>query len=387
MALSITYTPPSQSSVQDDLIYTVADAAKVVDPVTYANFKFIGDVYIGATLVARIKRVPDPTTGIGVFNIAQIVRNYLNASFDPVAAALVAQESGDAIWTASVTMHFGEEWNYTPTYDIIVDSTRLFFNNYNGRLIGLTSSLIGKSDKVITNSPFTRQVLLSSPYFFVPYFPTSTGAVSVIVTPAGGGSGFTTSFTPSGANVQQLLNISPSALNAVHAGTITAATISYKVQIGGQTFTVQIICESIYQPYMLHFLNQYGGFDSRLFTKVSRKTVDITRKDFGKLPYTVDGSGNVSYKTGNGVYNEKRSVYSSLYQEKMVLNSDLLTDAEYAWLEELVVSPMVYMEDGGYFYPISIADSNYEARKYVNDDLTSLTLNIQIGNPLNTQFR
>jgi len=387
MPLTIKATPPTYSSVQGDLIYTVLDSDKIADPDTYANFKYIADVYIGAVLVARIKRVADPVTGIGIFNVGQIVRNYLASFFNPTAGILVAQQSGDGIWTVSPTLHFGEEWDYTPAYDVVVDISRLFFNNYNGRLAGTLSSLIGKNDKVISNRPSTGHVLLGSNYLFVPYFAEATGAVTVAITPIGGGSGFSTTFTPSSANMMELLNVSPVALNAMHSGAITAATTSYVVQVGSQSYTFQVICEPIYQPFMLHFLNQYGGFDSKLFAKVSRNTIDITRKNYGRLPYAVDSDGQVSYKNANGVYNESQSTYSSQWMEKMVLNTDILTDAEYIWLEELLLSPMVYVEDNGYFYPITITDTTYEARKVINDDLTNLSINIEFGNQLNAQYR
>jgi hypothetical protein len=387
MALSIKYTPPAYSSLQDDLIYTVADNAKVSDPDTYPNFKFIGDVYVGGNLVARIKRVPNPDTGIGVFNIGAILRNYASTLFNPAAGVLVAQVAGDGRWTASVTMKFGEEWSYTPTFDIVVDTARTFFNNYNGRPNGNTSSLIGKTDKIVSNRPFSGQVLQSSSFYLIPYFPTGTGTVSVVVTPSGGGSGFTTSFAPSAANILQQLNIAPGALNAIHPGAITSATTSYTVAIGAQAYTVRVICEAQYTPYMVHFLNQYGGFDSKIFSKVSRRNLDVTRKDYGRQPYTVDSDGQVSYKSSNGVYNEFRSTYASHYKEKLTLNTDLLTDQEYTWLSDLILSPLIYLEVGGLFYPIVITDNNYESKKVINDDPTNLTINIEFGNQLNAQYR
>lgn len=387
MALTIKFTPPAFSSTQDDLVFTVADAAKVDDPVSFPNFKFIGDVYIAGNLVARVKKVPDPVTGIGIFNIGMIVRNYAGALFNPSAGALVAQQLGEGLFSVTVTMHFGEEWNFTPTLDIVVDSARVFFNNYNGILVGNSSSLIGLADKVASNQPTTGKVFLSSGYSFLSYFPTSTTPVPVVITPTGGGTGFTTSFTPSSANALQIINVAPANLNALHAGTIAPGASSYTVAIGGQTYTYKIICEPIYQPFMIHFLNQYGGFDSKIFSKLSRQTLDIVRTNFGKLPFAVDSDGQVTFKNSNGVYGETQAVYSSLYTQKSALNSDLLTDAEYAWLADLLVSPLIYIENGGFFFSVTITDTTYEAKKTVNDDLTNLLINIQFGNQLNAQFR
>lgn len=387
MALTITATPADYSSLQGDLIYTVSDADKVADPVSFADFKFIGDVYVGATLVARLKKVPNPVTGIGIFNVGPVVRNYLTTTFDPLINSLVAQEMGDAALNLTVTLKFGEEYNATAFLNVTVDSARIFFNNYNGRLVGITSSMLRVLDRVASNRPFIGKTFLTSVYNLIPYFSTTTATVDLIVTTFGGGIVYSTTFTPTAAGAMQVLNVAPVALNALQPGTITPSTFMYTVQIGDLTYTYHIICEPMYQPFMLHFLNQYGGFDSRIFSKVSRKTYDITRADFGKLPYTVDGAGAVTYKSNNNVYNENRSTYSVQYNEKLQLNSDLLNDGEYAWLGDLILSPMIYIEDGGYFFPCVITDTSYEPKLVVNDDLTNLTINIEYGTQLNAQFR
>lgn len=387
MAYTITYTPPVYSSVHDSLVYTVSYPEHTSDPVTYPNYKFIGDVYIGAVLVARIKKVPDPITAIGIFDVGQIVRNYLTTVFNPSAASLVAQQMGDGVFSVSVQMKFGEEYAFTDTLNSVTDSARVFFNNYNGRLTGITSSLSSFTNKIATNRPLANQTFLTTPFNFISYFPIVGTGISIVVTPTGGGIAYSGTITPSASFVLQVINVSPVALNATQAGTITANTTSYTVVIGGQTFTFSLICEAQYTTYMVHFLNQYGGFESKLFTKVSRRTFDVTRKDFGKLPYTVDSGGIVTFKNANGVYNESRSAYSEQYKEKLQLNTDNLTDAEYIWLQDLILSPMVYIEQGGYFFPCVITDNNYEPKKNVNDDMSNLTINVEFGNQLNSQYR
>lgn len=378
--------PADYSSVHGDLIYTVYDAHSA-DSDTYPNYKYIADVYVDGSLIARIRKVQNPTTGIGIFNIGQVVRNYLATSFDPSPSILVSQQLGSGAFYIPVIVKFGEEYSYASYYDITVDSERKFFNNYNARLVGSTSSLTAKADKLATNNSLTGRVLHSSSFYFVPYFPTSTSLVSVSVTPSGGGSAFSTSFTPSSAYNLQVINISPGALNALHAGAITSSVKYYTVQIGSETYTIYIDCEAMYDTYMVHFLNQYGGFESKLFTKVSRKKYKVDRKDFGKLNYTVDSSGVVSYKNSNGVYNESRSVYSAQFEEKLTLNSDLLTDAEYTWLADLIFSPMVYIQEGAYFFPAVLSESDYEPKKAINDDLTNLAITVEYGQALNAQYR
>jgi hypothetical protein len=388
MSLTILAGPAQYSSVHDDLVYTVSEPTHTADPVTYPNYKFIGDVYIGGVLIARIKKIPDPLTQIGIFNVGQIVRNYLTTLFNPTGSVLVAQTLGDGQFSVTVTMKFGEEYNGTSFTALVSDSPRTFFNNYNGRLVGVTSSLSAFTNKLATNRPATvSNVFQTSNYSFISYFPTSTSPVSYTITPIGAGVGFSGTIIPTNAYELEIINVAPGALNVISPGCIISGTTGYTVTIGSQTYTFNVICEAVYTPYTLHFLNQYGGFESKIFTKVSRKTYAIEKKDFGKLRYTVDGAGAVTYKNANNVYNEGRSVYSSQFTEKLLLNSDFLTDGEYSWLAELILSPMVYVEDGGYFFPCVISESNYEFKKAVNDDLTNLSLSIEYGQQLSAQYR
>jgi hypothetical protein len=387
MALTILYTPPAFSSAQDDVIYTVSETVKTADPTTYPNYKFIADIYVNGTMVTRLKKVQDPVTGIGIFNIGEVIRNYVVPVFNPSPNVLVAQELGEGSFSARVQVKFGEEYAFTSFYNVTVDIPRRYYNNYNGRLKGLDSSLQPFANRVASGRPVRNSVFLNSTFALLSFFNTSTSAVPVKVTPVGGGSVYNTTFTPSDINNMAVLNLAPKALNALHPGTITAATRFYAVQIGLIVYEFEVICEPIYEPYTVHFLNKYGGFDTKIFSKVSRNTIKIDRKAYGKLRFQVGSDGIPSYVNSNGVYNESRSTYSSQFTEAMVLNSDLLTDEEYVWLQELVVSPMVYLQDGQYFFPCGITDTDYEPKQFRNDELTNLTINIEFGNQLNAQYR
>lgn len=377
--------PANYSSVNGDLIYTVYDAHST-DSATYPNYKYIADVYVDSVFVTRIKRVQDVSSGLGIFNIAPILRSYLSATFDP-ASGVVSQEIGEGEFFLSVDVKFGEEYGYTDYLEVVTQAGVTVFNTYNARLIGSVNILSTKVDKIASSRPLTGQVMFDSSYYFIPYFPTSLDPVSLTVTPTGGGTVYSTTFTPSVIYNLQSLNISPGALNALQAGTITSSTTSYTVEIGGQTLTIQVICEPIYDNYPVHFFNQFGGFETKLFSKVSRSSIKVERKDFGKLNYTVAADGTVAYKSANNVYYENRSIYASQFEEKLILNSDFITDSEYIWLRDLIASPMVYVEQSGYFYPVLIGETDYDMKKAVNDDLTNLTISLEFGQSLNAQYR
>ncbi len=387
MSLSIKYTPTQYSSFQDNLIYTVL-SDKVSDPATYPNFKYIGDVYIGGVQVARLKKIADPVTGIGVFDVAQIVRAYCETTFSPTFGQLAAQVLGDTAFNLSVVMKFGEEYDFVEYLNITVDSSRVFFNNYNGRGLALNTSLLLLGDKVASRRPTTGQARLTERYNLVPFFPTTTGVIAITVTPVGGGLGYIDTVIPDNAYDLQIINLAPANLNSFQAGTITEETQYYDVQIGSQTYRFNVVCEAVYTAQNIHFLNKLGGFESKSFNKVSRYSVSSQKSDYGKYPYTIGADGGVTGFDGNNVYNEVRPVYASQFTESKVFNTDLLTDDEYAWLSDLMLSPMVYIEEAnGDFFPVRIVDTSYEIRKAVNDGPTNLTINVQYGATLNAQYR
>jgi hypothetical protein len=112
--MTIQSTPPSYASVHADLLYVVAEPAKTADPVAYPNYKYICDVYVGGVLAARLKRVPDPTYKLGVFNIGAVVRNYMTSLFNPTGA-LVSQVAGEPNFYLSVLVKFGKSTPTPPT--------------------------------------------------------------------------------------------------------------------------------------------------------------------------------------------------------------------------------------------------------------------------------
>lgn len=387
MSLTVAFTPPAYSSFNEDLIYTTK-SDKTADPSTYPNFKFIGDVYIGGLLVARLKKDPNPTTGVGVFNIGQVVRSYIQTLFNPTFGQLVMQVLGNQLFNLSVQMKFGESYNFTDFLNVTIDSMRPFFNSYNARGGAFNSSLAQVLDKVASNRSTFCQAILSQRFNLIPYFPTSTSSIPITITPAGGGIPYSTTIPVTSAYDMQIINLAPANLNAVQPGTITANTKHYDVVIGSQSYRFYVICEATYTPYMIHFLSKYGGFESKSFNKVSRYSIAITRTTFGKYPYTIGSDGVAQEATTNRVYNELSSTYASQYTESKVFNTDFLNDQDYSWLSDLMVSSMIYLEEpNGDFFPVVITDSNYDIKKNVNDGLTNLTLTVSYGATLNAQYR
>jgi hypothetical protein len=120
-----------------------------------------------------------------------------------------------------------------------------------------------------------------------------------------------------------------------------------------KTIDVDNSCAN-YEVYRLHWLNSLGGFDAFNFTMVSTESVEIENKEYKKVQ-----------ALGYQKTDRLKTKYFTKLTERITLNSDLLTDAESAALEQLVVSPVVMLETSATSYvPVNIVANNYVKRKY-----------------------
>jgi hypothetical protein len=375
-------TPPSYSSVNDPLVYVAYDAHSA-SPSTYPDYKYVAEVWINGTQQFTGKYFPNPTTNRGIMDVGAVVREYVASTLE-IAAGIKAAEYGEGEWSLSVVVKIREEYSGTVGAVVLTDSTRVYFNHYNGRINSFTK-LGDYTAKPLTSRGTTINLRYSAKNYFIPYFSQTTSSFNVVIT--GGTSTRTKSITPSAANTLQLLNISVDAINTEYPGNFTTSTTSYTVAVGGTTYTINIICDGLYTNYHLHFMNAWGGYETMLFNKVSKKTFDIQRKSYQQLAYRVDGSGVVSIATGSIMHRQKKE-YAGRYTEKLSLNTDWLSDTDYQWLADLVMSPQVYFEDQyGNIYPVVLSETNYQFKQHIVDGLINLMVTVEFGNNTKTQWQ
>lgn len=374
-------TPPAYSSVNDSLVWVVYDAHST-NPITYPNYKYVAEAWINGSKVATSRRFQQPDNNMGVFDFGAVIREYITATLPTIGTGLLAKEMGQGAFSIDVVIKIREEYNGTIGAIVLTDSTRTYFNHYNGRTSEFTI-LSSLGAKPLSTRQINIEVFSSNDNFFLPYFAPSSASFNVVVT---GASTHTKTITPTALNTIQLLNISPTAINNEWAGTINAATQSYTIAVGGTTYTCNIVCEAIHTNYPIHFLNQFGGFETFNFYKVHKQSFEITKKGWKQLPYRVDGSGVVSVKTGN-IMNEQQSNFGVKFSEKLKVSTNLLNDADWQFLFQLVCSPLVYLQDGTTLYPITIQQNNYEVKQIQVDNWEQLELEVVFGTTYKTQFR
>ena len=146
---------------------------------------------------------------------------------------------------------------------------------------------------------------------------------------------------------------SPASLNAVVGGIVlgsqpivTDAVKSYTIQCFQSgpnvvseilSFTVEEPCR--YEPIRIHFLNQYGGFDSFNFNWRNQES-DSTKKANGMYdPYRVV-SGGLSYENQDS----SKGTLQTTTTTNIKARSEYLTEAENDWLRQLFRTRKIFLE-------------------------------------------
>lgn len=172
---------------------------------------------------------------------------------------------------------------------------------------------------------------------------------------------------------------------------ITASVASYTVQFYDGSDTVsQLMTYNIvdncsrFDNYRFHWLNELGGWDSYNFSLLSKNNLKISRDSFNRSLGTPTAS-TMTYAIGD------RGKINNYVQatESITVNSDWLSDAEFIWLRELVLSPNVFIEDNSTgtlrLLPVLMTDTNYETKKIANESLNQLQLTFEYGKTIERQ--
>lgn len=374
--MTFTTVPESRAGVNYPLVWVVYDA-NAIDP-TKTDYKYVGELFVAGVKVYTERAYPRPSGAFGVFDFAAIIRNYVNPTFSPNIALSFTQFNIAHFRTADIEIKIREEYNGTVGSVVATSTAAQYYNTYSERP-ELTNPINSYTNKFASSRPYkTINLLSTTSAYFVPYFKTAAGTVSLNIV---GASSISTTLTSTVDNSVLMVNIAP----VLYTGAIGAAE-SYTATIGSETYFVNIICAGMLKNYTVHFLNKFGSFESMLFNKVSRRRNQIERKNYRQQPYRVNSSGVVSFSNGN-YRHEQQVQFAGSISEKVRLQTDFINDDEYRWLSQLVASPIVYVEDAGVFYPATITDSSYEYKEHVVDSLTTLSIEVDFTGLINTQFR
>jgi hypothetical protein len=385
MAITSLFAPSGEPSVQDSLWHVVSS-----NNVAGQDFKFVFDIFVGGVQQVRVKQFPDPTTLNGYFDAGPIVRNGFTYSwFVPENATddvYLCQPSASGQISQLYQIRFGEDVSGITTSNLASGEVRAY-NWSPPAFKRKTFDSTTKLNKYYTNRP-TGARINTGAKLLIPFKTNATLTLKVdtynqsnalIATTTDG------STYANGGYVQ--LDIGTAAINARLGTIITDAVKYYDVYFNTfDKFRVVLSCNPKYNPTNLYFLNKWGMYDTATFDLLSRLTSDVERKAFTQRDFR-QGPSSVTYFDANNVYNETKTNYENREVLSLRLTMDAPTDNEFVWLSELITSPQIYMEQDGYYYPVTLKNNTYEYSKYINNRLRPFEVDIDINQTRQRQLR
>jgi hypothetical protein len=397
MAVTIITTPKDYSPVYNEMVYTASSTN-----VAQTNFSFLVDIYINGsgTKTARLRIPPEPNGNYCVVDIHRVLE--ASANTDLIDTSNTSDYQVTLPSKVDYIVKFGEEYGTTITQypDLTVDSTRYAINGSLERNEFIDYDWTewtpsNSTKKFLTNSPDTLYTSIND-YGTLTVFNNSFCDGWQVLTYQEDGTLINVYRSAISGDLNEIIFVpsNPSSLNLVDNANLTFGTQPiidsnvgyYTIQIYNdlegipvsstelKTFYIREKCKS--DLVRLIFLNKLGGWDSFNFYLVNNDISEIERKMYKQNPNRLDGSGNYTYSKSD---REKVQYYTKTMPKKKV-TSDWLTEAEDAWLLELIESPEIYLQSGSDLIAVANIDlTSHTKRKHVSEKLFNLEFNIEFG--------
>jgi hypothetical protein len=391
VAITIENEPGDIAPVYSDLTYTLSSTNS-----GQTNFKFVAVVKNAAgTTLAKLKAPVYAGTSYGVFNLTRILQNYV--TFDFTQATLHPGKCTNSFIAYSV--EFGEEYGGTEYLNLTSDTGKYAWN---GLFSKWDSELI--SDYQINTFPSTsvkflttirRRRVTREQYDYLYFLRGGGGIPDRIEVVAYNAAGSTTTsqikqtFITSAkdeyllrvaAGVANLNQIAAANLYSGTAGSIVpVGTVYYTIQAkyitdaGTEAYRFDIVEEcSKYSHRVLYFLNRLGGFETLRCSMLNRDVYSVERKQLKRNTYGFTGTAYGRDTAAHGI-----ASYATTKSRKVILNTDFLNDLEWQWVDELISSPVVYL-DGN--IPVNITNTQVEVFD-LNDGPQQLRIEVEFTEP------
>ena len=373
------------------------------------NFQYLFDLYItGVTGYHRTKIPADPNaSGRCYYDPQSYLKDYLTKNIDKSDNGIKQNTSSYVAYIVKVGEEYGPSSGVTQYQDLLVDATRYAWN---ACLDPLTFRRYAQEDWVASTA-YTGKFLTTAPdnlklrtgtNAWVHFITSGTNVVdyidvktytagNVLIQTVRIDNPYTT--VSSGDDRFLRMPIGPNNLNMILNGQIslgaqpiiTASVDHYTVQgwfddgftqsasLDLRTYYIDSTCTP-YDTYTFHFLNDMGGYDS--FTTIRRSDHDTKaeRKSFKRI------TGSITSTTAWDYLNSSRGKinYSTKINDSITVNSDALTDDEATWLEQLIYSPDVYLDDSTHgLVSVNINKDSYRREKKLNSDTFIITFSFE----------
>ena len=387
MSMTILSAPAVDSPVGNDMNFVIDSSNK-----TQPNYKYILDVYIGATKVATIKNRPNPVfSNYGIFNINKTLQNFFDGKyFVPGVTTTPNPISGNVVaYSVRLSESYGTG---TLNIDVVTDTAK---NAYYAALPALdfyTQSYSNYLNKFQTNRPRGRVIPVDeSDNFFLTVFRASASPVdSLVITQYDASGAVVGSPSTIALTAHCMLNLRPSLLP------LGVGVVSYKVELKASsvvtdTLNFSLNAVSPYPVFPVHFLNRLGGYESAHFRLTNKRTIEIEKKEMREIGYKLGASNTIDYSDANRVMYESDRMFAATYRESIEADYEFLNDDEADWIIELATSGAMWTEKivgaNTFYVPVKCTDKKAKRINRLMDGIQNVTMNFDFGQLNNVQLR
>jgi len=317
-------------------------------------------------------------TQIVFFEIAELIRDYLDTTFD-------GNYSGQAVWVnTDLRAYDSNDIDLTDDGESFVA-----FDGYNyfeeSRGISIPNPIM------VTNR---KLFVLEDNTFRVPIYTATSPTVTFLKDNEIVG---TTSFTPSNQSSEQIKYVSiygddtnwdsfkervledggtdyepnkclEAYFNDYSIGAVDKIVVSDSDGI--QTINVEILEECKYEPKKVTFVNKYGALQDIYFFKKSVKKMNIKKESYKSNIL----DSNMVYNSSNHVYRD----FNVMGRESVTLSSGFLSEEYNEVFKQMMLSEKVWVtnitENGEQVLPINVKTGDITYKTSLNDKLVQYTI-------------
>ena len=288
---------------------------------------------------------PAPTyiirkSGVGIvfFEISELIRDYLDTTFD-------GNYNGQAVWVSTTLLAYDSDDNE------VADDGESFvaFDGYNY----FEESANVSNPIMITNRNLS---VLKDNTFKIPIYTTTSPSVGYYVN---GQLTSTVTYLSSNQSDEQIEYISILNNDKI---TVTSAGNT-------QTINIDILEECKYEPKKVTFVNKYGALQDMIFFKKSVEKMNVTKESYKSNIL----DSNYVYSSSNHVYRD----FNVVGKESVTLSSGFLNEEYNEVFKQMMLSEKVWVTNVvnsvAQVLPINVKTSNITYKTSLNDKLVEYT--------------
>lgn len=407
MAITIQQNPFLHSPAYNPMDFVVTS-----DETAQANFRYVCDLYITGVTPAyfRLFADKDPQFGSGHFDIHRVIENFVSGdialaghgfqgnpksfkkyqckfgeSYGPSSGVIVYadDEVDDVRYAWNGIMDFVEFKNYVAGDYLLTSSAAQFLTlQPSSVFIGLNENAYLYMIANTSGTPSFARVRLEdiNEVQIMTYFVSNPFASA--------GSNDNHKFLRFGCGTKNLKLIAGS---LIYDDTLTL--LNTAIDIPSNTYFIKIrmvnaaaatrsttmvfkikeVCSKD-TSVRLHFLNKLGGFDSFTFNMSNKQSATINRSKYKRIQGGMTSANSWAYGKSDSLNRN----FDINIQDKIHLVSDWINEATSIWLEELITSPWVLIDDAtDGLISVNILNTQYNRKKNVLDKVFNLEIDIE----------